>query len=579
MYYYFQCNNGHAHVSWVGETIFYRCSKCGRDCIGKITASKSDDYRLKILSWNIERLGSTDSALGVPERRPDEIISAIATLIKTADPDVCAVIEVMEGKGDVEMGRIADELGDQWEWEMPSNGFRIGESYGLFLKKSSGIKIESFQLVEKDADGAPLFFPTNKYRPPAEAVLRMQDGWLMPVVIFHAPGPRADLERQEAIETAIANLGKVKTLKEKETYPDAFVCADFNANEEALNLVEEPKEFYEYGEHYLSALYLLHATEETTGKTALEISLSDWREVVAQEVPKIVDAKSVWLKELSETLDIHMKRPQIKAWEEKLDLLFKSEAPHHDLDGLPPTEEDLQYWEYREEYEGVFGTLYLEEARQLLFFLRAKKSALSDVEKSFKKDAIQVWREAKDIQRIAQRDEAWEPLTSLDFMNDLDYDSTMLTTRRKYIWTALKGDGEHADYIYFPEESDDLSASYYDQLMPRCNRFLSQPRAQVIPLLLAVASFGELTTLFGAPPVSPWRTMLYNDVKTLNTYSKATGLIQKKLEGEQAKLKRFIVGQALLARAKKISDHDPVLLTVKAKKASVGFTTHWTFSQ
>lgn len=618
MYYAFQCDE--CDRSWTYEATFTTCPSCGKQRTGKLIAEGHEEYAprpfakktlsseeydtvtgctweaLRVMSWNIERLGG-DGSLGVPAQRPAEVIKAIAAVIKAAEPDVCCLIEVMEPNGATEVGRIGAELGADWTTQLPSNGFRAGEAYGLIIRKASGITCSSFTLVEKDWNGDDLYFPTVNHRRPGEALLTMPGNWTLPVLIFHAPGPKAEVQRQRDIESAIANLAKVASIR---TSNDALICADLNANEEALNVVREQENFYddEYDPDVVEE-FALSLIEASTAKNAIELKVSTLTDEINERAKLLKQELENELKKVSEPLKKMKKKDRDKWEKEHIPRLLSSPAPHKQLEGEDLTQQDQADLLLFGTFEQTFPEMTLEDAQLALGAASRLATTVNEEVAKFKREVKRYLREQTDLERIENREAAWAPLILLGFLDDLRYDSTLLTTRRKNMWTALVSQGldeeDKQEYVFLPDDLDSFSASYYDQILTLSNKRLLAPQVLPISIFAAVASTGEYETALRTPRAafssddveqdeelkgpngSPFRTdptplrqpvaLAHDAMKTIDVYARATQKTKQVLEGNSAELKTFVVSQAVLVRAKLISDHDPLLLAVWAKRS------------
>jgi hypothetical protein len=146
------------------------------------TEDEPESNTLRVMSWNIERLGGQTS-FGVPAHRSDQVISAIAHVIQKVNPDLCAVIEVMAHQGQHELQRLCARLNeitdDPWRFVLIEG--ETGKAEG---RANSG---ESYAVLYKD-------------------------------------------------ESGISDLGRTEYSAGTKEYPDCLICADLNADEDAYTI-------------------------------------------------------------------------------------------------------------------------------------------------------------------------------------------------------------------------------------------------------------------------------------------------------------------------------------------------------
>ncbi len=219
---------------------------------------------LRVMSWNVERLGDTGSLGRNGGRRKSDVLDTIARIILEADPAVCALLEVFlgdDGHGIAEANAILERMqsvvpGWRLAFSPPTGGFLDEaqqpsgqEGYALFVRFDLGLDV---------VDGAfiPVYPPQQNaqrtargisvYRDPWEFTVGVDGGsqfaleagrpWAFKVTAYHAPGPDEAPQRQEAIKGSIAQLG----LHYQGSQEVVFICADFNANEAATNILGDP---------------------------------------------------------------------------------------------------------------------------------------------------------------------------------------------------------------------------------------------------------------------------------------------------------------------------------------------------
>lgn len=228
--------------------------------------------KCRIMSWNIERLGDTGSLGKNKGVRYQDVIEAIAKIIFKADPHICALIEVFTGgRGLDEINRIFVELtklcmGSKKVWDFKlSEGKGTGglsdldgsnridrEGYALFWRADLGIECPAAKWL--DIYKGEIYTESSRgrayVRDACEFGIHINGKTFFgshgmdldfPIAVFHAPGPRADLQRQTRIKDSITSLFEAYASTEGgiDKYPNAFICADFNASEDADNLVTD----------------------------------------------------------------------------------------------------------------------------------------------------------------------------------------------------------------------------------------------------------------------------------------------------------------------------------------------------
>lgn len=269
---------------------------------------------LRIMSWNVERLGDTGSLGKHNGFRPQYAIDAIAKIIQTADVHIFALIEVFTDpgcRGEAEVERIRVSLQNQEQqkgsghvWrKMVSTGPGTGgvsepdgskrqgrEGYAVFWRASDGINCRSctwlniygtppLEAEEHDVTSkgrayirdACQFWMVLKGH--GKLFPRATEDLQFPITVFHAPGPRADVQRQARILGAIRALFTSFTGPTgcSKAIPNAFICADFNASEDADNLLAG-KAFHEVDYSFPTDLeYLARLIKIVTKVKLLEV--------------------------------------------------------------------------------------------------------------------------------------------------------------------------------------------------------------------------------------------------------------------------------------------------------------------
>ncbi|HSK41023.1 MAG TPA: hypothetical protein VK943_14745, partial [Arenibaculum sp.] len=443
----------------------------------ELEAEDAPPVPLRVMSWNIERLGGP-FLYGRPTRRQDAAIEAIAAIIHKADPDVCAVIEVMSYEGGRELGRIVAALNrlsaGAATWDVAVIDGRTGETVGMddtgetyaVIYKTGDISVEQRRFGEMDGEDdfdwggfANSRGQVTKYRKPGEIVLRM-DGrfagrsgpWELPVVVFHAPGPRDDPERQAAIEASVHNLGLIEAVARTDRYPDCIVCADLNSSEEASELVDEPKApVEESGYGFLIDILWEQLNDDDADERTRSAGINEdaeqhasdmvglEEEEVGQDIDELGRAgKGVrkWVKQQRGIL-AEARRLENEANDRIGGRLSRGE----ELSDRLFTEEMQPYLDKLDELDGrlKLKAPYTEDADRILDALTRRVTWRKETIGRVKKELVAGMRALDQETRLESREMAWQALDDAGLQEWVTYDADLRTTRRRTITFLRQG--------------------------------------------------------------------------------------------------------------------------------------------
>ncbi len=522
---------------------------------------------LRVMEWNIERLGG-EFLFGVPPRRPQPVIEAIARVIQLADPHLCAIIEVMSHNGESELKRILtclNKMGKtQWDYRLAETtretgalvtGGRTGENYAVLFQRDVGITYKSSRFAQvvtgEDASGrAP--FPSSTYgavgrlrtyRVPAEFFFEMggpfadESGkpWTLPLILFHAPGPTAHEERQRTINTMISNLGLVESVHRWDVYPDCLICADLNADEDTRTVLPEA---ISYPDLELNAFCGLDARpEELESGVYLEALAEIWDAWQAYKCEHSEDGgralRKKWMElrnEKAEVLKVAFQSlgeaavqkvlpPPEEQEEEDDEAEFLDDDVDEDEDDVEDHKARKKKWRAVDKVlvraielgpstpeESIaelaqLGTVFGErsyEAIHTLIDLSLRKGAPKKRLDAIRREFNLLFREQQGLSKVEGRQAAFHPVTSVGFGAAVTYDDSLVTTRRRSI-TGLRTRGARGVFLQ-PRRAGDLDLSNYDQVLPRSEGHLRDPKVQVLPILESVLTPVRYAQLFSSPP-------------------------------------------------------------------------------
>lgn len=503
---------------------------------------------LRVMSWNIERLGGTPK-WGLTTYRNDVVIEAIARVIYVADADLCAIIEVMSYAGRTELERIKTKLNSfdrqrQWHFVLPvpygactgkeEGDTNSGETYAVFYKLNAGIEphIARFATIATPAGARP--FPVGSYektdkttgrtsriefRKPAEFIFTMSgdfapDGtpWQLPLILFHAPSPQPTEERQREINTYVERLGLVTSARNADRYPDCIICADLNSSEDAMEIIHEPAEHSYVGSTYGSWDEMLCSWERLIDESTHPLSGRDRNKLLTTALNEMAGRMTAdEMQRLDELvrqrgLQGHQHRPRSRVETEwrKHNLAILDEAATLELeaDRLASNRSDARGVDHLvadarapalrklEELDPALQGLYVEDVRAVIDYLGRPGTLRRELLADTKRDLRTGTRVARIDGVLSGRERAWATLDEDGFLEAVTIDTDLLTTRRRAV-SALRSPGKQGTFS-LPEDYDDLMASNYDQILVRSSGRLADAEVCLLPILLATLPREEI---------------------------------------------------------------------------------------
>jgi hypothetical protein len=431
---------------------------------GNSVSSNGFWTKLKIMSWNIERLGDTGPLGRHGGVRPMEIIESIAQIIHEADVHICAVIEVFtQDKGKAEMVRILDALqilDPDHEWQCAlSDGPGTGglsltdgsehtarEGYAILyrsvdLEVASGKWLDIFDGNRSSETKNGLSHLRDAFefqmtiRGDGELFKRNGEPLHFPIAVFHAPGPRGDPQRQADIKLAISGLFTkyLGNLHTPTGTPNAFICADFNASEDADNLIGDKADKdvdYSFGGNLL---YMASINRQV----ALAYRLRSW----ADQNPELVELAEV--KDTVAAIVEYIESPEFEA---------RCIAVQADED-LEMKLDRLEYWFANHPRQAkLSGIAAAKRSAKLLLnkiFKAQIKASITEEQFAFDKARYLLWKAAANaVTHEAFSDAYWavEDVDGADFLGAIAQPHNWLAVQIA-LRTALRIEFEDEDKL------------------------------------------------------------------------------------------------------------------------------------